>query len=111
VGTPIQEMVCKVEYGSDIDTAVKGSGFPMTSNPDLPPDCAEYAKHGWNLNNLPVLPGSVLQYVGGSITGITTPWMYIGMLFSSFCWCVCGSPLPARVVSLSVCSSAPVCVP
>ena len=70
-----------------IPVAVKGSGFPILGSTD---ECAveskQYAEHGWNLNNLPVLPGSVLQYIGGSITGITTPWMYIGMMFSSFCW-------------------------
>ncbi len=60
----------------------------MKSGLDMPLDLKRYADHGWNLNNLPVLPGSVLQYIGGSITGITTPWMYIGMMFSSFCWCV-----------------------
>ena len=69
--------------------AVKGSGFPLKEaiDPEKSSEFKKIAEHGWNLNNLPVLPGSVLQYIGGSITGITTPWMYIGMMFSSFCWC------------------------
>ena len=48
-----------------------------------------YANSPWNLNNLPLYPGSVLHYIGGSVTGIITqPWMYMGMVFSSFYWCV-----------------------
>jgi histone demethylase JARID1 len=45
-----------------------------------------YAKSGWNLNNLPLLQGSLLQYLGDSVTGVMVPWMYIGSCFSSFCW-------------------------
>jgi hypothetical protein len=60
-------------------------------------ELATYADHGWNLNNLPLLPGSVLHYIGGSVTGITTPWMYIGMVFSSFCWY---HPKPGLLVGL-----------
>jgi hypothetical protein len=75
--------------------AVNGSGFPKHVSapfpagggpPNMSSELASYADHGWNLNNLPLLPGSVLHYIGGSVTGITTPWMYIGMVFSSFCW-------------------------
>jgi histone demethylase JARID1 len=46
----------------------------------------KYMNDGWNLNNLPRLNGSLLQYVEGDITGILKPWLYIGMCFSSFCW-------------------------
>jgi histone demethylase JARID1 len=46
----------------------------------------KYLDDGWNLNNLPRLDGSLLQYVEGDITGILKPWLYVGMCFSSFCW-------------------------
>ncbi|KRY69253.1 Lysine-specific demethylase 5A, partial [Trichinella pseudospiralis] len=38
------------------------------------------------LNNIPCLPGSVLSYVDGKISGVKVPWVYIGMCFSTFCW-------------------------
>lgn len=40
----------------------------------------------WNLNVLPQGAGSVLSTVRWSIPGVTSPMMYVGMLFSSFCW-------------------------
>lgn len=48
-----------------------------------------YAEHGWNLNNLPKLDGtygSMLRHIEENIPGVVVPWMYIGMMFSSFCW-------------------------
>ncbi|GAB0498346.1 hypothetical protein MMPV_009689 [Pyropia vietnamensis] len=86
-----------VRYGSDLDTAVVGSGFP---NPrakagrggsgvsDPPPGaCHEtYEASGWNLNLFPMLRGSLLDYLPSSIRGVTVPWLYVGQLFSSFCY-------------------------
>jgi hypothetical protein len=45
-----------------------------------------YAKDSWNLNNIPLLRKSVLSHFGGSITGMTVPWLYVGMFLSAFCW-------------------------
>jgi histone demethylase JARID1 len=45
-----------------------------------------YAADGWNLNNMPILPESLLRYIKSDISGMTVPWIYIGMLFSAFCW-------------------------
>jgi histone demethylase JARID1 len=45
-----------------------------------------YSKDGWNLNNMPILPDSVLRYIKSDISGMTVPWIYIGMMFSAFCW-------------------------
>lgn len=79
-----------VMYGSDIDTSVFGSGFPRST--DRKPESIdselwdEYTSNPWNLNNLPKLKGSMLQAVHHNITGVMVPWLYIGMLFSSFCW-------------------------
>ncbi|KAI3710834.1 hypothetical protein L2E82_40628 [Cichorium intybus] len=80
----------EVIYGSDLDTSVYGSGFPRVA--DERPSSIEvnewddYSASPWNLNNLPKLQGSMLRAVHHNIAGVMVPWLYIGMLFSSFCW-------------------------
>ncbi|KAK8342073.1 hypothetical protein V6Z12_A08G206800 [Gossypium hirsutum] len=80
----------EVLYGSDLDTSVHGSGFPRVNDqrPESvePKAWDEYCKSPWNLNNLPKLKGSMLRAVHHNITGVMVPWLYIGMLFSAFCW-------------------------
>ncbi|KAG7653570.1 FY-rich N-terminal [Arabidopsis suecica] len=77
----------EVLYGADLETGVFGSGFPKTSSSHNASSSEEkYAKSGWNLNNFPRLPGSLLKYEGSDISGVLVPWLYIGMCFSSFCW-------------------------
>lgn len=46
----------------------------------------EYANSSWNLNNLPIVEGSVLGHINCDISGMKVPWMYVGMCFSTFCW-------------------------
>ncbi|KAI0500585.1 hypothetical protein KFK09_018799 [Dendrobium nobile] len=79
-----------VIYGSDLDTSVHGSGFPRAGDPVLPTVEADvwqdYVYSPWNLNNLPKLQGSMLRVVHDNIAGVMVPWLYVGMLFSSFCW-------------------------
>ncbi|KAL8151644.1 hypothetical protein V2J09_021452 [Rumex salicifolius] len=73
----------EVLYGADIETRVFGSGFPCQSFSEaLDP----YKKSGWNLNNFPRLPGSLLCFESADISGVEVPWLYVGMCFSSFCW-------------------------
>ncbi|KAH7937618.1 hypothetical protein HPB49_013660 [Dermacentor silvarum] len=55
-----------VEYGADLHS--------------------EYMNSGWNLNNLPVVDGSVLRHINADISGMKIPWMYVGMCFATFCW-------------------------
>ncbi|KAJ8599303.1 hypothetical protein CTAYLR_008838 [Chrysophaeum taylorii] len=64
---------CTVEYGNDVDTEEYGSGFPCKdkTNP-------------WNLNVLPKT--SLLRHFEISMKGINAPWLYLGMLFSTFSW-------------------------
>ncbi|XP_068645556.1 lysine-specific demethylase JMJ17 isoform X2 [Aristolochia californica] len=80
----------EVMYGSDLDTSIYGSGFPHIGDPlpaSVEPDeWRKYSCSPWNLNNLPKLEGSMLRAVHDNIAGIMVPWLYIGMLFSSFCW-------------------------
>jgi hypothetical protein len=45
-----------------------------------------YRGCGWNLHNIARWPGSAIRYVTHPIDGINQPWLYLGMLFSSFCW-------------------------
>jgi len=44
------------------------------------------SKDPWNLNNMPILPDSLLRYIKSDISGMTVPWTYVGMVFSTFCW-------------------------
>ncbi|KAL4994152.1 PLU-1-like protein-domain-containing protein [Aspergillus recurvatus] len=72
----------EVEYGADIHSTTHGSGFPTVErNPlDL------YSKDPWNLNNLPFHGESLFRHIKSDISGMTVPWVYVGMCFSTFCW-------------------------
>ncbi|KAM8986022.1 LOW QUALITY PROTEIN: lysine-specific demethylase 5C-like [Ara ararauna] len=52
----------------------------------LSPEEEEYAGSGWNLNVMPVLKQSVLCHINADISGMKVPWLYVGMVFSAFCW-------------------------
>ncbi|CAJ1051738.1 lysine (K)-specific demethylase 5Ba [Xyrichtys novacula] len=76
-----------VEYGADIASKEFGSGFPVkNSHFEVAPEDEHYLSSGWNLNNMPVLDGSVLTHITADICGMKLPWLYVGMCFSSFCW-------------------------
>ncbi|CAG7897582.1 unnamed protein product, partial [Brassica rapa] len=72
----------EVYYGADLENRVLGSGFYKKADSDK----GQYGVSGWNLNNLPRLPGSVLSFEDCDISGVLVPWLYVGMCFSSFCW-------------------------
>eukprot|EP00344_Euplotes_crassus_P012057 CAMPEP_0196998582 /NCGR_PEP_ID=MMETSP1380-20130617/3931_1 /TAXON_ID=5936 /ORGANISM="Euplotes crassus, Strain CT5" /LENGTH=633 /DNA_ID=CAMNT_0042415199 /DNA_START=28 /DNA_END=1929 /DNA_ORIENTATION=- len=73
------ERIC-VQYAADLSAKEFGSAFP--SDPSDP-----YSSHPWNLTNMDRLKNSMLQICGGEkISGINLPWVYAGMLYSSFCW-------------------------
>ncbi|PIA36397.1 hypothetical protein AQUCO_03400348v1 [Aquilegia coerulea] len=85
VERPTEEI--EVLYGADLETGVFGSGFPkVSSTVEGSTNNEKYIKSGWNLNNFARLPGSVLSFESGDISGVMVPWLYIGMCFSSFCW-------------------------
>lgn len=75
-----------VEYGADLHTVDHGSGFPTKNTTVNLSQQEEYIESSWNLNNLPVLKGSVLGHINASISGMKVPWMYVGMCFATFCW-------------------------
>jgi len=77
----IEETV-EVEYGADIHCTTHGSGFPtVEKNPNDP-----YSTDPWNLNLLPLHPESLFRHIKSDISGMTVPWVYVGMIFSTFCW-------------------------
>ena len=45
-----------------------------------------YSRDPWNVNNVPILSDSLLRYIKSDISGMTVPWTYVGMVFSTFCW-------------------------
>ncbi|KAL5998705.1 hypothetical protein ACLOJK_009650 [Asimina triloba] len=68
VEKPSEEI--EVLYGADIETGDFGSGFPKPSSEPMDSELEEkYVKSGWNLNNFSRLPGSVLSFEGGDISG------------------------------------------
>ena len=92
-----------VDYGNDVDTAIYSSGFEPTEHFSIGSPSTStfedvdykstgtfsdkfYKTTGWNLNNLPHIDGSVLKYLKTPINGVNVPWLYMGMLFASFCW-------------------------
>src|SRR4051812_41182431 len=40
----------------------------------------------WNLNVIALQPGSVTRHLASGLSGVTIPWVYMGMLFATFCW-------------------------
>ena len=81
-----------VEYGNDLDTKEFWSGFPRSREPTTPQAGADfgkdqyYAQTDWNTNNMPRADGCVLRYIKADINGVNVPWLYFGMMFSTFCW-------------------------
>ncbi|CCM06448.1 uncharacterized protein FIBRA_08712 [Fibroporia radiculosa] len=77
-----QQETVEVEYGADVHSTTHGSGMPTLETHPLDP----YSKDSWNLNNIPILSDSLLRYIKSDISGMTVPWTYVGMVFSTFCW-------------------------
>lgn len=77
----IEETV-EVEYGADIHCTTHGSGFPTAERHP----CNPYSPDPWNLNNMPLHPDSLFRNIKTDISGMTVPWVYVGMIFSTFCW-------------------------
>lgn len=72
----------EVEYGADIHSTTHGSGFPTVERNPLDP----YAIDPWNLNVLPLHGDSLFRHIKSDVSGMTVPWVYVGMCFSTFCW-------------------------
>ncbi|KAI0244138.1 hypothetical protein L0F63_001281 [Massospora cicadina] len=80
VDDPFNEVVA--EGGVELEVNFHGSGFPTVErNPSDP-----HARHPWNLNNLSILPSSILSHLKCPISGMTVPALNVGQCFSSSCW-------------------------
>jgi histone demethylase JARID1 len=58
------------------------SAMPTIETHPLDP----FSKDPWNLNNIPIVSESLLRFIKSDISGMTVPWTYVGMVFSTFCW-------------------------
>ncbi|KAL0052381.1 hypothetical protein WJX82_001231 [Trebouxia sp. C0006] len=65
-----------VDYANDLDTKRYGTGFTEPATAIRP----------WDLNNLYQQPHSLLAMLDEVVEGVSYPWLYFGMLFSTFCW-------------------------
>lgn len=72
----------EVEYGADIHSTTHGSGFPTIERHPRDP----YSSDPWNLNILPLDKESLFRHIKSDVSGMTVPWLYVGMVFSTFCW-------------------------
>lgn len=72
----------EVEYGADIHSTTHGSGFPTIEREPF----SEYSTDPWNLNVMPLDKDSLFRHIKTDISGMTVPWLYVGMCFSTFCW-------------------------
>ncbi|KAJ6616266.1 PLU-1-like protein-domain-containing protein [Mycena sp. CBHHK59/15] len=77
-----QDETVEVEYGADVHSTTHGSAMPTIETHPLNP----YSKDPWNLNNIPIVSDSLLRFIKSDISGMTVPWTYVGMTFSTFCW-------------------------
>lgn len=93
-----QKETVEIEYGADVHSTTHGryaqetssyndansfySAMPTLETSPLNP----YSKDPWNLNNIPILSDSLLRFIKSDISGMTVPWTYVGMIFSTFCW-------------------------
>uniref|UniRef100_A0A914Y5A0 Uncharacterized protein n=1 Tax=Panagrolaimus superbus TaxID=310955 RepID=A0A914Y5A0_9BILA len=78
-------------YGADLNSGNFGSGFPLRAKTDeeyeeMSAEVKYYSEHPWNLNNLPIASQSAFYHLEENISGMTIPWVYVGMCFSLFCW-------------------------
>jgi [histone H3]-trimethyl-L-lysine4 demethylase len=72
----------EVEYGADLHSTTHGSGFPTIERDPF----SEYSTDPWNLNVMPLEKDSLFRHIKTDISGMTVPWLYVGMCFSTFCW-------------------------
>ncbi|TVU51698.1 hypothetical protein EJB05_03139, partial [Eragrostis curvula] len=77
-----------VEYGNDMP----GSGFVAPEEMGLDPGglganaARDVGETEWNMRLAPRARGSLLSAMGRDVAGVTTPMLYVAMLYSWFAW-------------------------
>jgi histone demethylase JARID1 len=77
----------QAEYAADLPSAVFGSAFPVADGTAGKKDAS--ATHPFNLNNINSCQESLFQILADrseQISGVSSPWVYMGMLYACFCW-------------------------
>ncbi|KAG8078804.1 hypothetical protein GUJ93_ZPchr0007g5437 [Zizania palustris] len=69
-----------VEYASDMS----GSGFSPCATQQ--PPAMHVGETAWNMRGVARSRGSLLQFMREDVPGVTTPMLYVGMMFSWFAW-------------------------
>ncbi|XP_078445765.1 lysine-specific demethylase ELF6-like [Wolffia australiana] len=79
----LEEKPMYVEYAND----VPGSGF-CAAEEDVweGSDGWKLSISPWNLQKIAKSPGSLIRFMPDEVPGVTSPMVYIGMLFSWFAW-------------------------
>lgn len=79
-----------VQYGADLPSRKYGSAFPVVTKTKIQAEGEEEETyHDFNLNNISQAENSLFQIITkktDNISGITSPWVYNGMMFASFNW-------------------------
>eukprot|EP01084_Bolivina_argentea_P293694 505163_1 len=76
-----------VEYGSEIPSKPEMTGFPMDDTQSNGNDGPiNHSTHDFNLMNIKNAKGNIIKYLERDISGMTYPWIYVGMLFTAFGW-------------------------
>ncbi|CAO1942711.1 unnamed protein product [Urochloa humidicola] len=71
-----------VEYASDMP----GSGFaPCAARPTQLP-AANVGETAWNMRGVARSPTSLLRFLRDEVPGVTSPMLYVAMMFSWFAW-------------------------
>nr|CAD1835978.1 unnamed protein product [Ananas comosus var. bracteatus] len=68
----IQEPMCPLPVGSDVEST-GSAGWKLSNSP-------------WNLQVIARSPGSLTRFMPDEVPGVTSPMVYIAMLFSWFAW-------------------------
>lgn len=75
----------RVNYGADLSDVRAGFPDPRQAE-SYPPhiQASEVMASPWNLNVFPTLASSLVNHLPRSMSGVSKPWLYVGMMFSTF---------------------------
>nr|GEW44466.1 putative lysine-specific demethylase JMJ16 [Tanacetum cinerariifolium] len=82
IQNPTEEI--QVLSGNNLEAKVLGSGFPLPTPDDHNDNQSKYRKSGWNLNNTPKMPGSLLAFDCDNSTLLTLNPFYLNYGISLF---------------------------